>query len=138
SIAYAQQSASANPKQSASASADPRNTTEVLRTLDQLIEQNRQLEQQTQKLQEENRQLLEQIRAIRQGLANAPNQNAGSASVSASGNSGSSAPKASGDTQTSEPDKTSPQGSVSGAAAPEQEQPKTWGKYTPNLGFKVA
>ena len=137
--ADAQQSArsNANPQPSASATADSTSTTEVLKTLDQLIEQNRQLEQQTQKLQEENKQLLEQIRTIRQGLAATPSS-AGSPAAATSGNVGTSGAKAPAEVQTREPDKTSPQGSATVTAAVEQEQPKTWGKYTPNQGYKVA
>jgi hypothetical protein len=128
---------SAGAQQSANTSADSTSTTEVLKTLDQLIEQNRQLEQQTQRLQEENKQLLEQIRTIRQGLAATPST-AGSPAAVTSGNVGTSGAKAPAEVQTRQPDKTSPQGSATVTAAVEQEQPKTWGKYTPNQGYKVA
>jgi hypothetical protein len=129
---------SAGAQQAANASAEPTNTTEIVRTLDQLIEQNRQLEQQTQKLQQENKQLMDQIRAIRQGLAAPASQSAGPPTTTAPGDVGNSGVKASAEVQTNQPENTSPQGSATGAAAVEQEQPKSWGKYTPNLGYKVA
>src|SRR5437762_9423686 len=59
-------------QQAANSPLNPQNKAEVVKGLDQLIEKNRELEQQTQQLQEENRKLVDQILAIRNGLAGTP------------------------------------------------------------------
>jgi hypothetical protein len=124
----------ANAQQAASAPVINQNATEVLSTIDQLIEQNRQLEQQTEKLQEENRQLLEQIRAIRQGLAEGSGHSLGGPPAAAADK-----PKI----PEPEPQEASTQtrtidNEPGGAAPRTQEQGSTWGRYTPNQGYKVA
>ena len=101
----------------------PNDTSETLRALDQVIEQNRRLEQQ-------NRELMEQIVALRQILATQ-----GTAQPAAVQN----------PTQTKEQN-TPPvmAGSQEGAAPPEDlsltsvTEGRKFGSYTPNFGFTVA
>src|SRR6185312_13043147 len=58
----------AHAQQSTNEASDPRNTTDTLKAIDQLLEQNRQLEKQNQRLQEQNKELIEQIKTLRGGL----------------------------------------------------------------------
>ena len=81
-------------------------TADVLKALDQVIEQNRKLETQ-------NRELMEQINALRQRLAASEPAPATALPVNPT-----------------LPARETP--------AESQYVPKTWGTYTPNLGFKVA
>jgi hypothetical protein len=110
------------------------NTTDTLKTIDQLMEQNRQLEKQ-------NQQLIEQITTLRQTLAErqTPAQTPEAPTDGASGEA----------KQTPAETIQAPVNNVSLTSAqpvppalPEQqdkpEEEKKWGKYTPNLGFKVA
>ena len=119
-------------QQAANSTVNSQNTTELLKAIDQLLEQNRQLEQQTQKLQTENQQLIDQIRTIRKGLAEGTKQETAAPPAAASG-----------DLKSPETPNTSPPTAAAGnepAGAPQavQEERTIWGRYTPNLGFKVA
>jgi len=107
------------------AATDKQNASEALKKLDQLIEQNRQLEKQ-------NRELMQQIGVLRQSLA-------GKAGV---------APEAADQgmafvTAPAAPEQASEQ-RLAPYAADELEPlaaergSSTWGRYTPNLGYKVA
>jgi hypothetical protein len=94
------------------------NSSQVLRTLDQLVEQNHRLEQQ-------NRELMDQIDFLRQTLVKEAGKETEAAQEKAS-------PKtATTDTQ---------QGGETQAANTfaSQEEPYKWGKYTPNFGYKIA
>ena len=93
-------------------------SSQVFRTLDQLVEQNHRLEQQ-------NRELMDQIDSLRQSLTKEAGKDAEAGQEKAS-------PKtAPSDTQ---------QGGETQAASTfaSQEEPSKWGKYTPNFGYKVA
>jgi hypothetical protein len=97
------------------------NTSDTLKLIDRLVEQNGKLEKQ-------NQELIDQIESLRQALAKqagqasaAPNQGVAAASQTTAEN-------VSGDVQ---------EGTVSSKPSPTQESYK-WGSYTPNLGFKVA
>jgi hypothetical protein len=125
-IATAQQ-ASASP-------ADDKNTTDTLKAIDRLMEQNRLLEKQ-------NQQLIEQITRLRQTLAKqqAPAQSPETPAQAAS------AEAKRVPTETIElpvNDESLSSAQPAPAAVPEQEdkpqEEKKWGAYTPNLGFKVA
>lgn len=98
------------------------NPSDTVKLIDRLVEQNAQLEKQ-------NKELIDQIRALRQGLmsqtapaAETPKpQSTATAKESETEN-------VSGDVQ---------EGKVEPNASP-TEEPYKWGKYTPNLGYKVA
>jgi hypothetical protein len=111
----------ATPQEGQATAGDP---SQVLRTLDQLVEQNHRLEQQ-------NRELMDQIDALRQVLAKKP-------------------VKATETVQQKEPPKTASTTTATAATATQQgdeasaanvfasqEEPSKWGKYTPNFGYKV-
>jgi hypothetical protein len=119
--------------------ASPQNAADILKALDQLVEQNKKLMEQNQQFQEQNRALMEQLESLRRPLA---------------AQSGVPAPKAEkqqaqvGEQEVWVPDDTQEgaekeepvseaiaTGAISVAPA---EGPKKWGTYTPNLGFKVA
>jgi hypothetical protein len=104
------------------ASADAQNTAEVLNKIDQLVEQNKELE-------EQNRKLVEQVVLLRQVLAKTPStpSTAGPETAPAT-EPGATA----GRPQQSEQQQTTADSSAA------QEEPRKWGTYTPNLGFKVA
>ena len=121
-------------------------TSEVLKKLDQLVEQNQQLENQ-------NHQLIEQINSLRQILAKqsgspmvttpkevvsvAPSPSGSNVTVPAEGAPGAteSLPKPAASAASSQP---SPAQSGANKTVDAQEEPYKWGKYTPNFGFKVA
>jgi hypothetical protein len=111
----------------------PVNSSEALKAIDQLTEQNRQLEKQ-------NQVLMEQIAILRRALAAQQSQSPQAAEPGAG-------PPAPGQTAATiampnpatESGYTRPTPSV--VRVEQQSQPeeeKKWGKYTPNLGFKVA
>jgi TolA-binding protein len=97
---------------------------EVLKKLDQLVEQNRQLEHQ-------NRELMDQIVSYRQVLA----QQAGYESEAADKVRKVTPLKGSGAVDDSQRNEQ-PKSVV--ATSSSQEEPYKWGAYTPNLGYKVA
>lgn len=95
-------------------------SSQVLHTLDQLVDQNHRLEQQ-------NRELMDQIDSLRQTLA----KEAGKETEAAQEKGPTKAASATTDAQ---------QGSETSAANTfaAQEEPYKWGRYTPNFGYKVA
>ena len=118
-----------------STATDARDTAEMLKAIDQLTEQNRQLEKQ-------NQQLMDQITALRQTLAEhhggAPSGDGLSPASSVAAKDSSAEIIAARTNDGS----SSPARSTTSAVVVEQEnkpeETKKWGKYTPNLGFKVA
>jgi hypothetical protein len=117
------------------AAPDARDAADMLKAIDQLTEQNRRLEKQ-------NQQLMDQITALRQTVA----EHQGSARSAGALPPGS--PSAAKDSPAeifqarANDGSSSPAPSTSAAVVVEQEnksdETKKWGKYTPNLGFKVA
>jgi len=100
---------------------DAQNVSEVLKTIDQLVEHNRQLEKQ-------NRELMDQVDSLRQVLAR---QTTGATNTSQE--------KALATTGSTSADSQQSGGTREAASAfVGQEEPYKWGRYTPNLGFKVA
>ena len=118
-----------------STAADAPDTTDMLKAIDQLTEQNRQLEKQ-------NQQLMDQITALRQTIA----EHQGSAQPAGAGSPGFSAAAKDSPGEIvqarANDGSSSPALSTTPAVRVEQEnkqeETKKWGKYTPNLGFKVA
>lgn len=116
--------------------------TELVKKLDQLLQQNQKLEDQARQVEEQNRRLLDEIREIREKLASRPatgaqeptqvsseQQTAGSANATRQA-------AVAGPAQPDERSKDA--GAVSIAQEEKPEENKKWGTYTPNLGFKVA
>lgn len=101
--------------------AEIRSPSELLKKLDQLVEQNARLEQQ-------NRELMDQIQTMRQVLSKQAGDVLETAKTGTEPASSAAANARQG------------QDAQAGAAATftEQEEPYKWGRYTPNLGFKVA
>jgi hypothetical protein len=127
-LAMAGSSDFANPQTPASQLDNPtapsQNASELLKTLDRLAEQNRQLEKQ-------NQELMNQIVSFRQILT----RQAGAVSEATDGinePAPSTASGVAGDSQRSE----HPQAAVKSASS--EEEPYKWGGYTPNLGYKIA
>jgi hypothetical protein len=114
------------------------NTAEVLKKLDQLIEQNVELEKR-------NRELMEEIQSLR-GALGKELQSESRATLKETEPAMSVSNAAAAMPEQTEPatkiSAVSPQEKDSSkeatAAVEPQEQQKTWGSYTPNLGFKVA
>jgi hypothetical protein len=111
----------------------PVNSSDVLKAIDQLTEQNRQLEKQ-------NQQLMEQITVLRRALAAQQPQSpqavesAASPPAPAQVTATIATPKPVEESSSTQPTPSAVR--VEQRNKPEEE--KTWGKYTPNLGFKVA
>jgi len=108
------------PQQQGQATTDVYNPSQLLRTLDQLVEQNQRLEQQ-------NRELMDQIDSLRRVLAKEPGK----------------APETvqeRGPTKTASTTTDTQQGGETSASNTfaAQEEPYKWGRYTPNYGYKVA
>jgi len=108
------------PQQQGQATTDVNNPSQLLRTLDQLVEQNQRLEQQ-------NRELMDQIDSLRRVLAKEPGK----------------APETvqeRGPTKTASTTTDTQQGGETSASNTfaAQEEPYKWGRYTPNYGYKVA
>lgn len=100
---------------------NPAKTADALKLIDQLVEQNRQLEKQNQELMLQ----IQQMRgALAQQVAKLPEEQAQAAPTKAQP----SVENVSGDVQ---------EGTVGPNVSP-AEEPYKWGKYNPNLGFKVA
>lgn len=113
---------------------------ELVNKLDQLLQQNQKLEDQARQVEEQNRRLRDEIRAIREKLAGQP---AGDQKPEQASNGQQTAGPANGAAQQvalgpAQPDEGSKDGATPSVAQEENPQanPK-WGKYTPNLGFKV-
>jgi hypothetical protein len=95
------------------------NSSEVLKKLDQLIEQNNELEKR-------NGELMDQIQALRQTLARQAAATPGASEK---------VPEPADITAVA---KTPQQSNPSNGQEEQKEEQKRWGTYTPNLGFKVA
>jgi hypothetical protein len=108
--------------------AHPQTSDEVLEKIDALIEQNARLEQQ-------NRELMDQIRALRQSLATNPTP-APAATAPPTQPTSPNPPSADGTVLRSPEQQGTGEKKADGGAG--QEEQETWGKYTPNLGYKVA
>jgi hypothetical protein len=114
--------------------------------LDKLVQQNQKLEQQAQQMVEQNRRLVDEIRELRKELAGGTDTSEGPEKQGTAASHGIDEGKAF--VQDARPvteqfiaAQTSQAGANAQAAAGQQGRPeekKTWGKYTPNLGFKVA
>jgi len=117
------------------AASDAKNTTNMLQAIDQLTEQNRKLEKQ-------NQQLMDQITALRQALAEhhggTPAENTQSHASFVAAKDSPTGPSAglTNDGSALVPATTS--GILVEQQNKQEEESKAWGKYTPNLGFKVA
>ena len=101
--------------------AQSQNASEVLKKLDQLVEQNKQLEKQ-------NKELMDEIQALRPGLA-APSPKPPAANDAA---------QLANTLESAVADIAEPESSV---AADTQKKPparEEWGSYTPNFGYKLA
>jgi hypothetical protein len=109
------------------------NTSDMLNAIDQLTEQNRQLEKQ-------NQQLMDQITALRRTLTEHSDGAPGpGTSVTAKDSAAEITASSANDASPSLPSATSSTPStVLVEQENKQEETKKWGKYTPNLGFKVA
>jgi len=112
--------------QGAATNAGTDSTAELLKKVDQLIEQNIQLE-------EQNRELVKQIQTLRQAIAERPAEPApaiaqASTVASSVGASSSSAPAS----------PTSGEIKYSTAVQTGPSERNLWGRYTPNFGFKIA
>lgn len=98
----------------------PQVTSDVVKKLDQLVEQNEQLEKQ-------NQELVAQIKSLRQSLST---QDLLPATTPAS-----SAPETDVNRSIEEPTENDP---LEGDSPAEPDEPSKWGTYTPNFGLKVA
>ncbi len=96
---------------------DAQNTAEVLKKIDQLVEQNK-------ALQKQNKELVDEIQSLRGTIAKTP----GSSTTS-----NETEPPPSTPTDTAQESKP-----IAADLSTGQEDKKTWGTYTPNLGYKVA
>jgi hypothetical protein len=149
-LVFAAGAISAGAQQPAKAADNSGSTIDVLKAIDQLTEQNRQLEKQ-------NQQLMEQIAILRQALAAqqplaqqkagqpvdppAPGPDADTATAQTSPGESSSTPGKSQAYRAAWPSRTgevrNATASVSVTQEEKPEENKKWGRYTPNLGFKV-
>ena len=109
-------SAQTEESQADTASADAQNPSELLKTVDRLVEQNNQLEKQ-------NRELMDQIESLRKVLTKQ------AAAIKTE-----TQPVAT--STTAKTPQEEPQTAATDFAS--QEEPYKWGAYAPNLGFKVA
>ena len=105
------------------ASPDAQNTAAVLSKIDQLVEQNKELEKQ-------NRKLVDEIRT--------PASGPGKGTPSTPGTTGTETAPATDSTATAGRPQQSEQRQTPVDAFAPQEEPRKWGTYTPNFGFKVA
>lgn len=105
-------------------------TAEVLKQVDKLVEQNRQLEN-------TNRELMDQIGTLRQALAEKVHSVSGSAQQA---NSGVDQPTREVVVNTSPQRQVTQQsqGSEADSEAPDAAEPERWCIYTPNRGFRIA
>lgn len=103
-------------------SPDAQNTAEVLNKIDQLVQQNKAIENQNQKL-------VEEIEVLRRSLAKETPGAPGTTRTEA-------APTADSTVTAGRPQQGEQQKTPAVSSAAEKE-PRKWGTYTPNLGFKV-
>jgi len=115
---------------------------ELVNKLDELLQQNQKLEDQARQVEEQNRRLRNEIREIRQKLGSQPPgaqksaQASGGQQTSGTANVTTQPVVAAGPSQPDEASKVS----ATLPVAQQEEKPeenKKWGRYTPNLGFKV-
>ena len=116
-------SAQTNAAGTSNPTTEAQSTAEVLNKIDQLVEQNKALENQ-------NQELVEEIEVLRRSLAK---QTTGTP-----GATGPETAPAKGSTTTTERAQQGQQQQVPADTSAAQEEPYKWGTYTPNLGFKVA
>src|SRR5689334_453206 len=134
----------ANPQTPGASSTQPgiseQEKAELVKKLDQLLQQNQSLEDQARQVEEQNRRLRDEIREIREKLASQPV--AGSQEpAQISDEQKASAPAQATTRQVSGPTQPGEERVAAATVSMAQEQKpdenKKWGKYTPNLGFKV-
>ena len=101
-------------------------TSEALKALDQVIEQNRKLEQQNRQLINQNQQLMDQVKSLRQAISASEQPAPGAVPQN-----GALPAVASEETPPAE-------NPVAQNAVESQNTRRTWGTYTPNMGYKVA
>ncbi len=115
--------------------------TELVNKLDRLLQQNQKLEEQARQVEEQNRQLRDEIRQIREKLASQPTGAQKSAQASngqqAAGPANVTTQQAAWSGPAQPGERSEDAGTVSVAQEEKPEENKKWGKYTPNLGFKV-
>jgi len=126
--------AQSSTKEDTSANSQSQVTSDVLKKVDQLVQQNEQLEKQ-------NQDLVAEIKSLRQILAKqdgvAANTPAGNAVPGIDANHSTEAP-ARDDPSQQESRSTEQLAATANPEFASQEEPSKWGTYTPNLGFKVA
>lgn len=106
-------------------------TDEVLRQIDKLVEQNRQLEN-------ANRELMDQIGVLRQALSDRSQAESDSVRQHAQTGTGQPTPKVSGSPSPQQDVTQESRGSEVDSEKPEPAEAKQWGIYTPNRGFRIA
>ncbi|MFY9732688.1 MAG: bZIP transcription factor [Candidatus Acidiferrales bacterium] len=126
--------AQSSTKEDTSANSQSQVTSEVLKKVDQLVQQNEQLEKQ-------NQDLVAEIKSLRQILAKQDG-------VATNPPAGNLAPDTNANRSTEEPTRDNPSQKQSVSSEQRantadeefaaQEEPSKWGTYTPNAGFKVA
>jgi hypothetical protein len=132
---------------SAQSGIDEQEKAELVKKLDQLLQQNQNLEDQARQVEEQNRRLRDEIREIREKLAGQP---VAGAQPSAPTSTEKPIPDAANKTpyvkpasvaltQPVPPDRgLADAASLSISQEQKPEEKKKWGKYTPNLGYKLA
>jgi hypothetical protein len=132
---------------SAQSGIDEQEKAELVKKLDQLLQQNQNLEDQARQVEEQNRRLRDEIREIREKLAGQP---VAGAQPSAPTSTEKPIPDAANKTpyvkpasvaltQPVPPDRgLADAASLSVSQEQKPEEKKKWGKYTPNLGYKLA
>ncbi|HXZ80884.1 MAG TPA: hypothetical protein VEG30_13215 [Terriglobales bacterium] len=106
-------------------------TVEVLKQVDKLVEQNRQLEK-------ANRELMDEIGALRQALAEKSPAESGSVPEHARASAQQSTREVAVTTPPQQEVVTESRGSEADSETREPEESKLWGSYTPNRGFRIA
>jgi hypothetical protein len=122
---FAQNSTSEDDKKTAL------NAAEVLSQIDKLVEQNRQLEN-------ANRELIDQIGVLRQALAEKSQADGSSVPQHSQATANQPAPEVAVSTSQQPGVTQESRGSEADSETPESAEPKQWGLYTPNRGFRIA
>ena len=141
SVGFSQATSPAPADASGNSGLGEQEKTELVNKLDQLLQQNKKLEDQARQVEEQNRKLRDEIREIRERLA-------GNSEVAQKPGQSSDEQQTAGssDMKTQQASLTTParrdEGSTDVAipSVPQEEKPEEnqkWGRYTPNLGFKV-
>ncbi|HEY7402697.1 MAG TPA: hypothetical protein VIB39_04200 [Candidatus Angelobacter sp.] len=114
---------------------------ELVNKLDELLQQNQKLEEQARQVEEQNRRLLDEIREIREKLASEAAEAKRPAQASPGQQTSDAAYATTRQVAASGPahadEGLSATKTVSVAQDEKSDENKKWGKYTPNLGFKV-